>query len=339
MGKQAAGGAQKPHKKYILSAVWAAAFLVMLGIVLHDNPLDDPHTAFLKKLCACLLLGTGVLVITVTYDKLTVLPKELWQNRRMIWRLAKNDFRKRYAGSFLGVVWAMVPPVITVLMYWIVFDRIFGSGPQITADGREVPYVLFLTAGLVPWFFFTDALSSGTSALLEYNYLVKKVLFKISVLPIIKITAALFTHIFFTCVLMLIAVIYGCPPTVHWLQLLYYTVCEFIFVLGVCYTTSAVTVFFRDLQQIISIFIQVGIWATPILWNIRILDNKPVLRTIIKMNPMCYIVQGYRSAMYEDSFFYDHFYSSTYFWLATVIIFAIGSLIFKKLKVSFADVL
>ena len=122
---------------------------------------------------------------------------ELYQNRRLIWKLAKNDFKKRYAGSYMGKVWAMVQPVVTVVMYWLVFEKIFGNRSEFMAGDLEVPYVLYLTAGLVPWFFFSEALNNGTTALLEYNYLVKKVVFKISILPIIKVIAAIFIHLFF----------------------------------------------------------------------------------------------------------------------------------------------
>lgn len=327
----------KKKKRLILGAVWVIAVAVAAIVLLHNNPLEDPQTAVLKKFSGCALLAVGVLVFTFCYDKLTVLPQELWQNRRLIWRLAKNDFRKRYAGSYFGAVWAMVQPVITVVMYWFVFDRIFQTRQQMVAGDIEVPYVLFLTAGLVPWFFFSDAISSGTAALLEYNYLVKKVVFKISILPIIKIIAALFIHLFFTAVLLLIAILYGYTPNVYWLQLLYYTFCEFIFVLGLSYATCAVVVFFRDLQQLIGIVLQVGIWATPILWNIDIVSDR--FKFFVKLNPMTYIVLGYRSAIYEKQWFFEHFYSSAYFWIVTVLIFCLGSLIFKKLKVQFADVL
>ena len=190
----------------------------------------------------------------------------------------------------------------------------------------------------MPWFFFSDALNSGTASLLEYNYLVKKVVFKISVVPIIKIIAALFTHLFFTAILLVIAVIAGYEPSIYWIQLIYYTAAEFLFVLGLCYATCAITVFFRDLQQIIGIVLQVGMWATPILWDINMLQNSPWI-VLIKMNPMTYIVNGYRNAIFEKQWFWYHFYSSTYFWMATILMFCIGSLIFKKLKVAFADVL
>ena len=139
---------------------------------------------------------------------LTGLPVELYQNRRLIWKLSKNDFKKRYAGSYLGIVWAMVQPVITVVMYWLVFEKAFGNKSEMLTTGLEVPYVLYLTAGLVPWFYFNEALTNATMALLEYNYLVKKVVFKISILPIIKIIAATFIHAFFACVLLLMSVGY-----------------------------------------------------------------------------------------------------------------------------------
>ena len=328
----------KLHKKTVLAIAWAIAVAVAALIIFHFNPLDDPDTQRLKKICGICLVLAGILVFTIFYDKITVLPKELFQNRRLIWRLSKNDFKKRYAGSIFGGVWAMVQPVITVIMYWFVFDRIFHQTQVSQTTGEPIPYVLFLMGGMVPWFFFSDALTSGTSSLLEYNYLVKKVVFKISVLPIIKIIAALFTHVFFTFVVMIIAWIYGYTPSIYWLQLPYYSFACFIMVLGLCYATCAITVYFRDLQQIISIFLQVGMWATPILWNIMMLEHSKFI-ILIKMNPMTYIVNGFRGALYEQQWFFEHFYSSTYFWIVTVLMFCIGSVIFKKLKVGFADVL
>ena len=327
----------KRKKQIRLFLVWTAVLLCLYMLLTHSNPMEDARTALLKKVSGSVLLVAGATVFTVFYKILMVLPQELYQNRRLIFRLAVNDFKKRYAGSYLGIVWALIPPIITVLMYWFVFDRIFHTSEKIAEAGASVPYVVFLTAGLVPWFFFSDAITGGTTALLEYNYLVKKVVFKISVLPIIKITAALFVHFFFTAVLIVIAAIYGYYPNLHYLQLLYYMVCEYVFVLGLCYATCSVVVFFRDLQQIISIFIQVGIWATPILWNIYEIDDR--YKWIVKLNPLTYIVEGFRLSIYGKYWFWEHFYSSTYFWIVTVLLFIFSSLVFKKLKPMFADVL
>ncbi len=265
------------------------------------------------------------------------LVRELWQNRQLIWKLAANDFKKRYAGSYLGKIWAFVQPVVTVLMYWIVFDKVFQTRAQLVASGVEVPYVLYLTAGLVPWFFFSEALSGGTSALLEYTYLVKKVVFKISILPLIKVIAAGFTHLFFAGVLLVIAACYGYLPTLYTIQVLYYTLCLFVLVLGICFMTSAVVVFFKDLQQIIGIGLQLGMWATPILWDMNMLS--PTMQKVMGINPLVYVVEGYRNSVYGNQWFFENVGGTIYFWSVTVLLFVLGGFVFKRLKPHFADVL
>lgn len=322
--------------KTIGITLFTVAMLFMAAVILfYSNPLADPYEESLKKAIACGIILVSIIVFGLFYDKITILPKELFQSRHLIWKLAKNDFKKRYAGSYLGAVWAMVQPVVTIVMYYIVFEVIMGSGRPMAND--NIPYVLFLTAGLVPWFYFSEALQSGTNAMLEYTYLVKKVVFKISIIPIIKIIAATFIHVFFAAIMLVIAAIYGYYPGIYTIQLIYYSLCLFIFVLGLSYTTCAVMVFFRDLGQIINIVLQIGMWATPILWDIQTISPKAGM--FVKINPLVYIVNGYRSTIFEKSWFYEDFYSTMYFWIITLVIFGIGALVFKRLKVHFADVL
>ncbi len=320
-----------------ISMILGVSLIFMLIIAFHHNPLAIQSEEKIKKIIACLIIVVSDIVALRLYDKITVLPKELWQNRKLIWKLAQNDFRTRYAGSSMGRVWAFVQPVVTVVVYYFVFDVVFNSRAQLVASGIKVPYVLWLTAGLVPWFYFSEALGSGTSALLEYNYLVKKVVFKISILPIIKVIAATFIHVFFAAVLLILYFIYQEPLSLHLLQLIYYSFCMFVFVLAISYATCAIVVFFRDLSQIISIALQIGMWGTPILWDISMVPEQ--FRFFFKLNPVYYIVNGYRSALFEHQWFWEDFYSTMYFWIVTAVIFGVSSLIFKRLKVHFADVL
>ena len=333
---------KKPRfsKKGVITIFILIAVLMMTIIVVHHNPFADPQDELVKKVISCALIVASCIIFVRFYEKFTTLPMELWQNRHLIWKLSKNDFKKRYAGSYLGAVWALAQPVVTVLMYYLVFDRIFGSkGPELRA-GVEVPFVLFLTAGLVPWFYFSEALNHGTMALLEYSYLVKKVVFKISIIPIIKVIGATFIHVFFVGVLLVVAMCYGYFPTLYTLQIFYYSFCMFILVLALCYSTCAIMVFFKDLAQIINIALQIGMWATPILWNMDDLVNKyGDMVNLLKINPLVYIVQGYRDAIYGQTWFFEDFYSTMYFWIFTVVLFGIVALIFKRLKVHFADVL
>ena len=115
------------------------------------------------------------------------------RNREMIVKLAKNDFRTKYAGSYFGIAWAFVSHIVTILLYWFVFQIGFRSQPV-----GDYPFVLWLTAGLVPWFFFSDAWNGATNSLMEYSFLVKKVVFDIEILPAIKIVSSFMVNIFFT---------------------------------------------------------------------------------------------------------------------------------------------
>ncbi len=324
-------------KKTVIAIVTAVIAALLFYIIFHHNPFANPNEEMIKKIISCVILIAVYIVFIFKYDKIVILPVELFQNRQLIWKLAKNDFKTRYAGSYLGIVWAFVQPVITVLLYWFVFTVALPTRAVAVKGDIEVPYILWLIAGIVPWFFFSEALSNGTNALLEYNYLVKKVVFKISILPIIKIISALFVHAFFILFTILLFTCYGYYPDLYTLQLIYYSACMFIFVLGLCYITCSIIIFFRDLGQIISIALQVGIWATPILWNISTLS--PRLRIIFKLNPMNYIVEGYRDSLIDKIWFWENFYSTAYFWILTMCVFAFGAIIFKRLKVHFADVL
>ena len=266
--------------------------------------------------------------------KILALPAELYQNRKLVLSLAKNDFKTKYAGSYLGIVWAFIQPIVTILVYWFVFSVGLKAGTV-----SDYPFVLYLVSGIVPWFFFQDALDGGTNALIEYNYLVKKVVFKISILPIVKIISALFVHVFFVAFALILCACYGYTPSLYTLQIIYYSVCTFLFVLGLVYATSAIVIFFRDLTQIISIFLQVGVWLTPIMWDINMLSSHPWLIKLFKLNPMYYVVTGYRDSMLGHIGIWNHASWTIYFWVVTILLFGLGSVIFKRLKPHFADVL
>ena len=266
--------------------------------------------------------------------KILALPAELYQNRKLVLRLAKNDFKTKYAGSYLGIVWAFIQPIVTILVYWFVFSVGLKAGTV-----SDYPFVLYLVSGIVPLFNFQDAGYGGTNAQIEYNYLVKKVVFKISILPIVKIISALFVHVFFVAFALILCACYGYTPSLYTLQIIYYSVCTFLFVLGLVYATSAIVIFFRDLTQIISIFLQVGVWHTPIMWDINMLSSNPWLIKLFKLNPMYYVVTGYRDSMLGHIGIWNHASWTIYFWVVTILLFGLGSVIFKRLKPHFADVL
>lgn len=286
------------------------------------------------RLMIAAILSVITIVIVKKFDFFVEFPTEIWQSRKILLQLAKNDFKTRFAGSYLGIVWAFVQPIVTVFVYWFVFEVGLRSGAVL-----NVPFVLWLIAGLVPWFFFSDALSAGTNALIEYQYLVKKVVFQISVLPLVKVISNFFVHAVFVTFALVLFILHGFMPDLYTLQIIYYSFCAFALVLGLCYITSAMVGFFRDLSQIIGIFLQVGVWMTPIMWNMDTMNVPDVLKFVLKANPMYYIVAGYRDALINKVWFWEHMGLTLYFWIVTLIVIGLGMFTFKKLRVHFADVL
>jgi teichoic acid transport system permease protein len=269
------------------------------------------------------------------------LPALLIENRKQLWNLARDDFRKKFAGSNLGILWAFIQPVITVLLYWFVFEKGLNAKAANLRTGIEVPFVLWLMAGLVPWFYFQDAWNNGTGVLKEYDYLVKKVVFQIEVLPTVKMISALFVHVFFVAFMIVLFWLMGYAPDLYTIQVIYYSVAMMALLVGLVYATSAVVVFFKDLSQIVSLVLQVGTWATPIMWNIDSgqLNLPEWAFVILKLNPMYYVVSGYRDSLINKVGFWEHPYLTVWFWVFTVIVYFAGVRIFKKLRMLFADVL
>ncbi len=258
-------------------------------------------------------------------------------DRNMIIRLARNDFRTKFAGAYLGIVWAFVQPVVTVFIYWFVFQKALHAGTQAARSGIAVPYVLWLVAGLVPWFYFSEAVTSGTRVLTDYSFLVKKVVFRIDILPIVRILSSLYVHVFFIVIMLILYTALKLYPTIYAVQIIYYSFGMIMLCLGLTYLFSAIAVFFRDLNQIVNIAVQVGIWFTPIMWNINAMDFSRALKLILKVNPMFYIVQGYRDALVDHLWFWERPWETLYFWVLVVVIYIIGVHVFNKLRPHYAD--
>lgn len=281
---------------------------------------------------AAALIATFILNRYIRIKSVVSMAADLYGNRRLIMSLAVNDFKTRYAGSYFGIIWAFVQPVCTIMVFWFVFQIGFRS-----SDIDDVPFILWFMSGLIPWFFFSDAWNSATMALIEYSYLVKKVVFKVHILPLVKIISSLFVHLFFIAFMVAFYLIYGVKPSLYWVQVLYYSVCMICLVVALSYITSALVVFFKDLGQIMNIILQFGMWLTPIMWDIdRIPSN---LMWLFKLNPMYYVVQGYRESMIYDIPFWNNIKQTLYFWMILSVLMLMGCVIYKKLKPHFADVL
>lgn len=264
--------------------------------------------------------------------KLYIYSKDLYKYRTTIFELAKKDFKARFLGSYLGILWAFINPIVTILILWFLF--------QIGFKARNIgnyPFSLWLLCGMIPWFFFSESLTNATGSIIDHDYLVKEFVFPVGILPMIKILSSLFVHFFFILLLVIILFFYKITYTINNIQIFYYLFATVIFVLGLSWITSSLVIFIKDISQIVAIILQFGFWITPIFWTLEMLPTR--YGFFFSLNPLYYITNGYRESFLSKQWFWEDPWHTLFFWIVTFVIWVIGAIIFKKLRPHFADVL
>lgn len=264
--------------------------------------------------------------------KIYSLVHDIWVDRRLLITLSWHDFKRRFAGSYFGMSWGFINPLLTITIYWIVFQFGFRSG-----DVGETPFLLWFMCGIVAWLFISEAFSLASNSFLEYSYLVKKVVFNINILPLVKIISCLYIHLFFLGLLAFVCICFGYYPDIYWLQMFYYLLCSVCFLFSVSLTFSSIVIFFRDLNQIINLILLIGMWGTPIAWNISAFPE--TTHFFFKLNPIYYLVEGYRDSFIGDIWFWQKYNQTAYFWVLIILLFFMGAFVYHRLRQSFADVL
>lgn len=258
---------------------------------------------------------------------------DIFEKRKLIMALAFNDFKKKYVNSYLGLFWSFVQPMISIGVYWFVFSVGFRMGNV----GDGIPYIIWLICGLIPWYYFSDVFNSGTNVLYEYNYMLKQLVFRPIILPSIKILSNLITHLFFCVLIIVICLVYRMEITIYYFQFFYYLLCMIYLLTGTCLLFGSLKAFLPDIGEFIVVILQLGVWITPIMWNIKTLS--PKMQLLFKLNPMFYIVDGYRdSFIYKIWFWEKPNLTLSYFVISTAILI-VGVIVFKKLQPHFNDVL
>lgn len=264
--------------------------------------------------------------------KLFGLVKDIYSDKQLLMSFSINDFKRKFAGSFFGMAWGFIQPLLTMIVYWVVFQFGFKSG-----DIGEIPFVLWFMCGIIPWLFFSEAFSMASNSFIEYSYLVKKVVFNINILPLVKVLSSAIVHLFFIALLTIICMFLGYYPSVYMLQVIYYLFCTIVLLFAITLITSSIMVFFRDINQIIGVLLLIGMWGTPIAWSPNTFPEK--VQFFFKLNPIYYLVDGYRDAFLNHIWFWQKYNQTIYFWILTLGILILGVFIYNRLYPFFADTL
>ncbi|KAB2891928.1 MAG: ABC transporter permease [Desulfobulbaceae bacterium] len=256
----------------------------------------------------------------------------IWQKRRLVLLMARREVVSQYVGSGLGSLWMLIQPVVMITVFWFVFSMGFKVKPT-----NDVPFVVWLTAGLAPWFLFSAIVNGSAAVVVHHSHLIKKTIFFSQLLPVVKIFSSLVAHAVFLVILFCLIVLQGIAVNIWFLQVLYYLFCLVVLSLGISWLFSALYVFLRDIGQIVGVMLQVGFWLTPVFWDIEMMP--PRIQLLLKLNPVYYIIQGYRDSFLAGMPFWHRPVYSLYFWLFAVCLFCLGAFVFNRMKPQFSDVL
>ena len=251
--------------------------------------------------------------------------KEIYNYRELLKTNIKKEIRGKYKGSWLGVLWTFLNPLLMLAVYAFVFPYIL----RVNVDN----YTIFMIVALIPWNFFTTAIQSGTGSVVANGNILKKVYFPREIIPI-SITTSQLVNFLITCIIMAVFIIFsGVGFSVHVLLFPLLVLIQYILILGLTFILSALTVFVRDINHFVSVILMLGFYATPIVYQGEMLPKK--FQIFLKLNPMAQLVEAYRSILY-----YHRMPDMTMLviWgLGSVALLVVGYLIFKKLEKSFVE--
>src|SRR3990172_2419482 len=257
----------------------------------------------------------------------------VYKNSYMIRSMVIRDIRMRYIGSFLGVFWSIIHPLTQLMIYYFVFSVILKI--KLGPEYGETNFGIWLMAGLLPWTLFAEVMTRSPGAVLEQSSLISMMVFPSEILPLAHLAAAVINHLIGLIIFIGFLLVFGYNlwPKVLWI--LPFLLAIGIFVLGISWMLSALNVFLRDIGQIIGVFVQIWFFLTPIFYPRHLIPES--LQGLYSLNPMLHTVEGYRAALLGKT---DIDISGlSYLLLFGLATFALGGLIFKKLKPAFADVL
>lgn len=251
--------------------------------------------------------------------------KEIYNYREFLKTNVKKDIRGKYKGSFLGVLWSFINPLLMALVYAIVFPFILKSSQD--------NYVTYIVIAILPWNWFTTVISQGTFCIIGNSDIIKKVYFPREILPLSTATSGLVNY-FISVPIILIFLSFsgiGFSFNILWLPLIAIT--QYILTIGIVLITSAIDVYIRDAEYIINFIVTMLFYATPVLYSTSLFPEK--YRWILYLNPMTTIINCYR-----DIFYYKqcpHLLALFGVLILSFILLIIGALVFKKLKKGFAE--
>ncbi|MBO9542039.1 ABC transporter permease [bacterium] len=251
--------------------------------------------------------------------------KEMFQYRELFFNLVSRELQSRYKGSYLGFLWSLLNPLLMMVVYSVIFSIVM----RIKIEN----YSLYLFAGLLPWTWFSTALSNGAGSIIFNSSLVKKVYLPTELLPVVAVTTNLINFLLTIPILLLFIAFHHVPLTWALLAVPLVIAVQFLFTLGVAMFLAVLNVFFRDIEQLIGVIILVWMYGSPILYSPDMVPEK--FRLFYDLNPMAAIIHSYHQIFIHGTL--PSLHSFAFPLLLGLVLVASGLILFSLTKFEFAE--
>jgi teichoic acid transport system permease protein len=261
----------------------------------------------------------------------------LW--RSQIFKLAKSDIIKTYSGAALGWAWTVIKPTVTIFVFWFAFSVGLRLGQDIVGGGGETyPFLLWLIAGYIPWFFMSDMLTGGAGALRRYSYLVTKVKFPISTIPTFVGIAKFAIHLLLMGIVIVVYCLFGRFPDVYLLQLpIYMALMLFSFIVWAQFA-SLLAAISKDFLNLVKSLTMAVFWMSGIMWDINRIDI-PWMKDVLLFNPVTFFATGYRNCFVYKVWIWDEPRQFLCFFVVLLVLWVLSVWLYGRLKKVVPDVL
>lgn len=271
------------------------------------------------------------------FNNINQVLKEQFEYRNLIFRMAIFENKGLYQIHYLGSFWQFLSPAIQIAIFWFVFGTIRGGAP---VDGT--PFFLWLIIGLIPWFFISPTMIQGSNSVYQKVSLVSQMNFPVSLLPSIRIVGNSIQFFVMLAILAVVAFVYGVKPTLYLIQIFYYLISLYVFLFSFTILSSTIATLIRDYQVALQSLMRMLLYLSPILWDMSMITNKfgetgNIILNILKLNPLFYIIEGFRDSILGREWFFENIIYTGYFWALTLFILYFGTKIHIKFRKDFMD--
>ncbi|GEK37483.1 MULTISPECIES: ABC transporter permease [Enterococcus] len=266
-------------------------------------------------------------------NEVAIIIKEQLSNLGIIFRMSKYEEKATYQNNYLGLLWQILNPLIQVGIYYMVFGLGVHGGRTING----VPYIIWMIIGISAWFFISPSIMQASNSIYKQVGLVSKMKFPVSVLPSISIAGQLTNYFWYMMIVITALLLNGVYPTLYWLQYIYYFFSMLVFLYAFGIFNATITTLVRDYHVMLQSIFRLLFYISGAIWNFQTRNLPEGLVKILEINPLYYLIDGFRDSFLSREWFWNKGTYGLIFWSTTLLLLLIGSHIHLKFRAKFVD--